>query len=355
MIHHMQNMQGRLGNISTQNVNQDDNLKGLEKEAYQLGNILLRSWENSQDKINEIKVQPGKTGVVAPLTSEEKEWIKKQLRDFDPGDTPPNDPDKPLTYTFMNEGWIEDYIEDEDMTSKDLEIFKSIVKKLGKSKVYTFNNGHDSKVDSTPHLHDSVIRANDNSELTVTWSDWGHDNPYPYGAFGKNTGKYIKYSDLNEIKAQPGRTGVNFPLTQEEKNWIDNELYVLDRYYPPNQTSPDTPVEYVFATKKWIESDIEDGYKDYKDLEIFNSIYQKLKNKIYIFNFGHDPKIKNYPESYDLRDAVVRADFENNNPELTVTLSDRADGSYGSEYGAFDKDTGEYLKYSDLDKIGKIV
>jgi hypothetical protein len=652
MIHHMQNMQGRLGNISTQNINQDDNLKGLEKEAYQLGNIMLRSWENSQDKVdeikvepknvlvnipltkdeetllaqfvsafynttreitssqrkpnnnpdnppltytlvtieeikngeygdpekilskfssiyeklkhkpyifnafadpkikqypnlrdtvvssrnyqgnpelmitlsdftfdpfmkrfnfnilpygdrfgafnkntgkyikysdlNEIKVQPGKTGVVAPLTSEEKEWIKKQLRDFDPGDTPPNDPDKPLTYTFMNEGWIEDYIEDEDMTSKDLEIFKSITKKLGKSKVYTFNNGHDSKVDSTPHLHDSVIRANydnNNSELTVTWSDWGHDNPYPYGAFGKNTGKYIKYSDLNEIKLQPfntgvgsklrvtftldpsyffypkdiksiddvnerhfggwinskglpkmqgdlyrndssnvilsiiktntntphehlkawedkldslkipykdklltqdnkfgitdidankylvlnigqptneikvkpGKTGVNIPLTQEEKDWISNELYVLDRYYPPNQTDPDTPVEYVFATKKWIENDIEDEYKDYKDLEIFNSIYQKLKNKIYIFNFGHDPKIKNYPESYDLRDAVVRADFENNNPELTVTLSDRADGSYGSEYGAFDKDTGEYLKYSDLDKIGKIV
>jgi N-acetylneuraminate synthase/sialic acid synthase len=79
------------------------------------------------------------------------------------------------------------------------------------------------------------------------------------------------------------------------------------------------------------------------------------KNKIYIFNYGHDPKIKNYPEDYDLRDAIVRADFENNNPELTVTLSDRADGSYGSEYGAFDKDTGEYLKYSDLDKIGKIV
>jgi len=210
MIHHMQNMQGRLGNISTQNVNQDDNLKGLEEEAYQLGNIMLRSWENSQDKIDEIKVQP------------------------------------------------------------------------------------------------------------------------------KNT-------------------GVNFPLTQEEKNWIDNELYVFDRYYPPTQTSPDTPIEYVFATKKWIENDIEDGYKDYKDLEIFNSIYKKLKNKIYIFNFGHDPKIKNYPEDYDLRDAVVRADFENNNPELTVTLSDRADGSHGSEYGAFDKDTGEYLKYSDLDKIGKIV
>jgi hypothetical protein len=179
-----------------------------------------------------------------------------------------------------------------------------------------------------------------------------------YGITGIDVNRYLVLNigqPTNEIKVKPGKTGVNIPLTQEEKDWISNELYVLDRYYPPNQTDPDTPVEYVFATKKWIENDIEDEYKDYKDLEIFNSIYQKLKNKIYIFNFGHDPKIKNYPESYDLRDAVVRADFENNNPELTVTLSDRADGSYGSEYGAFDKDTGEYLKYSDLDKIGKIV
>ena len=67
MIHHMQNMQGRLGNISTQNINQDDNLKGLEEEAYQLGNIMLRSWENSQDKIDEVKLQPSNTGVGSKL------------------------------------------------------------------------------------------------------------------------------------------------------------------------------------------------------------------------------------------------------------------------------------------------
>ena len=483
MIHHMQNMQGRLGNISTQNINQDDNLKGLEEEAYQLGNIMLRSWENSQDKINEIKVQPGKTGVVAPLTSEEKEWIKKQLRNFDPGDTPPEDPNTPLQYNFIDEGYIENKIEDEYMTSKDLEIFDSIRRKL-KNKIYTFNIGHDNQVGNYPQLRDSVVKSDTYyiSSLNIMWSD-RDDNGVPFGAFDKNTGKYIKYSDLNEIKLQPfntgvgsklrvtftldpsyffypkdiksiddvnerhfggwinskglpkmqgdlyrndssnvilsiiktntntphehlkawedkldslkipykdklltqnnkfgitdidankylvlnigqptneikvkpGKTGVVGALTSEEKEWIGNQVYNIDRDYLPNNTDSDTPLEYAFIDRKGIEDDIKKEYMTFKDLELFDSIYRKLKNKIYAFNHGHDPKIKKYPEDYDLRDAVVRADFENNNPELTITISDRLDGSYGSELGAFDKDTGEYLKYSDLDKIGKIV
>ena len=47
MIHHMQNLEGRLSNISTTNVNEDQNLYELELEAYSLGNMLFREWENS--------------------------------------------------------------------------------------------------------------------------------------------------------------------------------------------------------------------------------------------------------------------------------------------------------------------
>ena len=47
MIHHMQNLQGNLGNIQTSNTNEDDNLLELEKEAYLLGNITFRNWEDS--------------------------------------------------------------------------------------------------------------------------------------------------------------------------------------------------------------------------------------------------------------------------------------------------------------------
>ena len=50
----MQNIENRLPNISTQNTNEDDRLLELEKEAYLVGNITFRNWEdnlkNSGDK-----------------------------------------------------------------------------------------------------------------------------------------------------------------------------------------------------------------------------------------------------------------------------------------------------------------
>ena len=46
MIHHMQNLEGRLGNIQTSNTNEDDHLMEIEKEAYLKGNITFRNWED---------------------------------------------------------------------------------------------------------------------------------------------------------------------------------------------------------------------------------------------------------------------------------------------------------------------
>jgi hypothetical protein len=50
MIHHLQNLEGRIQGIKGQNVNEDDYLKELEIEAYRDGNIYLRRWENSTKK-----------------------------------------------------------------------------------------------------------------------------------------------------------------------------------------------------------------------------------------------------------------------------------------------------------------
>jgi len=47
MIHHMQNLQGTLNNIQTQDTTADDKLLELEKEAYLLGNITFRNWEDT--------------------------------------------------------------------------------------------------------------------------------------------------------------------------------------------------------------------------------------------------------------------------------------------------------------------
>jgi hypothetical protein len=147
---------------------------------------------------------------------------------------------------------------------------------------------------------------------------------------------------FTEIKIQPGKTGISF-LTSEEKNWIDKQL----RNFNPNSTpleDPNTPVMHILIYKSEIEDEIEDGDMTYKDLKLFNSIYNKLKDKIYTSNTGYDSQVNNYPQ---LRDSIVKSNTDNTNPALDIIQSDfnSNDESY---FGAFDKDTGKYVKYSDL-------
>jgi hypothetical protein len=173
-----------------------DTMRDIERDL-KADDAGISNDDSDEEVFTEIKIQPGKTGINSNLTPEEKEWIKKQLRDFDPGDTPEGNPDIPLTYNFIYRKYIEDEIKDEDMTSKDLELFNSIYRKLGKSKVYTFNHGHDDKINAYPHLRDSVVKAgigyNDIPALTVTWSDADPDGAIHFGAFDKNTGNYTLY------------------------------------------------------------------------------------------------------------------------------------------------------------------
>lgn len=47
MIHHMQNCDGRLGNITTQNTNEEGDLPEIEREAYEKGNMTFRNWTDT--------------------------------------------------------------------------------------------------------------------------------------------------------------------------------------------------------------------------------------------------------------------------------------------------------------------
>ena len=47
MIHHEQNLEGKLNNISTTNTNEGGDLPEIEREAYEKGNMMLRNWEDS--------------------------------------------------------------------------------------------------------------------------------------------------------------------------------------------------------------------------------------------------------------------------------------------------------------------
>ena len=52
MIHHIQNIENRLGNIQTTNASEDDHLDKIEREAYEEGNITFRNWTESLPNIS---------------------------------------------------------------------------------------------------------------------------------------------------------------------------------------------------------------------------------------------------------------------------------------------------------------
>ena len=47
MIHHMQNCEDRLGNVTTQNTNEGGDLPEIEREAYEKGNMTFRNWTDT--------------------------------------------------------------------------------------------------------------------------------------------------------------------------------------------------------------------------------------------------------------------------------------------------------------------
>ena len=53
MIHHIQNLEGRLGNITTTNTQEDDNLNDIEAEANLKGTMTFRNWTDSLNEIGD--------------------------------------------------------------------------------------------------------------------------------------------------------------------------------------------------------------------------------------------------------------------------------------------------------------
>ena len=71
--HHHQNLEGRLQNINTENVNEDDYLKEIEKDAYLEGNLLFREWENSRKSLNEeVKIEKTEDYIEVDIIEDDK-------------------------------------------------------------------------------------------------------------------------------------------------------------------------------------------------------------------------------------------------------------------------------------------
>ena len=92
MVHHTQNLEGRIGNIQTTDTTSDEDLDAIEREAYLNGNMIFRNWTDSIDgdvssSINERKDYFGLNALIKEIVEEPKYKIFSDmdgvLTDFD--------------------------------------------------------------------------------------------------------------------------------------------------------------------------------------------------------------------------------------------------------------------------------
>ena len=78
LVHHMQNIEGRLseGSYSGQEITNDEKLMKLEEEAYLKGNIIFRSWTESLEK----KIESEPTEHMRKLIKIDENQFKELLK-----------------------------------------------------------------------------------------------------------------------------------------------------------------------------------------------------------------------------------------------------------------------------------
>ena len=82
MIHHIQNLEDRLGGINTTNTMEDDNLNDIEREAYTKGNMTFRNWTDNKDGEEVTSLNENKKDLFG-LDSYARELVKKfQIEDI---------------------------------------------------------------------------------------------------------------------------------------------------------------------------------------------------------------------------------------------------------------------------------
>ena len=139
LIHHEQNLQGRLPHFGTTNTQEDDELNKIEQEAHFRGSKLLRDWEDTQklNTQNEIKVMA--EGVYDSLVTRlAKQVITKWVTDFK------KDPKRLFSALDVN-------IEEEDAKGRPME-FDLIAKldfKKTKDRTYNVDGGANEGDDET--------------------------------------------------------------------------------------------------------------------------------------------------------------------------------------------------------------
>ena len=126
MVHHIQNLEDRLGNISTTNTTEDDHLDRIEQEAYLDGNMTFRNWT---DSLNEN---------LSPFSKKIEECILSDIKEY--GDIDEYKIDLENTYPHHQTGnfyQFQDEVNNIDIISK----LKPLPKGMVEFKFYPIKDG----------------------------------------------------------------------------------------------------------------------------------------------------------------------------------------------------------------------
>ena len=159
MIHHIQNLEDRLGNITTTDTREDDHLTQIEKEAYTDGNLTFRKWTET---ITEAK--------------------NPQYYEFQITITPSN-------YSGVS------------FLHKNGRLIKSSTSKDDNPLTFTYKN--------VPSLVKAAYKLKNNESKITIWDDSGEGNSYP---FTSESIKLIKKQAITEAN-------INEMTTQEMRFW----------------------------------------------------------------------------------------------------------------------------------------
>jgi len=183
MIHHIQNLEGRLDNINTTNTNDDDHLNDIEREAYTRGNMVFRNWTDNMDgeEVSSLNESSQFTFTMySGITGDAWEKIWKDKNFIDKVTNVTNDEDFALDYSYnFKTGEYEDkYVE---ISNIPLDAFVSV-----RDRDY----GDDDDFESISNLDDKEkINAIESNDLFLV-------NLLPYKSQIKTT---LIDDSLNEI------------------------------------------------------------------------------------------------------------------------------------------------------------
>jgi hypothetical protein len=149
MIHHIQNLEGRLGDVSTTNTLEDDHINDLEKEANLRGTMTFRNWTDSlQEDLTQEVPSYLYHATYKPLLKKIKEKgldtsdSKKAWDDSVPG----------YVYLALDPYVAESYAEESEMVPEswldNIIILKIDTSKLDKSKLFIDQNVQDNEGDT---------------------------------------------------------------------------------------------------------------------------------------------------------------------------------------------------------------